>query len=81
MDSRVQIDKGGRLVVPVELRRALKIKSGDELLIRLEKNSLRLIPIQQAVSLAQQSVKRYAPKGVSQVDELIEERKEEAGSD
>ena len=71
MDTRVQIDNGGRVVVPVNLRKALKIKSGDELILRLEHDSIRLIPIQQAV-------KNYAPKGVSMVDELIEARREEA---
>jgi AbrB family looped-hinge helix DNA binding protein len=74
----VQIDNGGRVVVPVNLRKALKIKSGDELILRLEHDSIRLIPIQQAVKMAQKAVKNYAPKGVSMVDELIEARREEA---
>jgi AbrB family looped-hinge helix DNA binding protein len=78
MDTRVQIDNGGRVVVPVNLRKALKIKSGDELILRLEHDSIRLIPIQQAVKMAQKAVKNYAPKGVSMVDELIEARREEA---
>jgi AbrB family looped-hinge helix DNA binding protein len=77
MDTRVQIDNGGRVVVPVNLRKALKIKSGDELILRLEHDSIRLIPIQQAVKMAQKVVKSYAPKGVSMVDVLIEARREE----
>ena len=64
--------------MPVNLRKALKIKTGDEFIVRLEANSIRLIPLQQAVILAQKAVKQYVPKGVSLVDELIKVRREEA---
>jgi AbrB family looped-hinge helix DNA binding protein len=78
METRVQIRKGGRLVVPVKLRKALNIKAGDQVVVRLENDSIRLIPVQQAVRLAQKAVKQYVPKGVSLVDELIKARREEA---
>ena len=78
METRVQIRSGGRLVVPVKLRKALNIKAGDEVVVRLENDSIRLIPMQQAVNLAQKAVKQYVPKGVSLVDELIKARREEA---
>ncbi len=78
METRVQIRKGGRLVVPVKLRKALNIKAGDEIVARLENDSIRLIPVQQAVKLAQKAVRQYVPQGVSLVDELIKARREEA---
>ncbi len=78
MEIRVQIRSGGRLVVPVKLRKALNIKAGDEVVVLLENDSIRLIPMQQAVNLAQKAVKQYVPKGVSLVDELIKARREEA---
>lgn len=78
METRVQIRSGGRLVVPVKLRKALNIKAGDEVVVLLENDSIRLIPMQQAVNLAQKAVKKYVPKGVSLVDELIKARREEA---
>ena len=77
METRVQIGKGGRLVVPVKLRKALNIKAGDEIVARLENDSIRLIPMQQAVNLAQKVVRQYVPQGVSLVDELIKARREE----
>ncbi len=79
METRTQIGSGGRLVVPAKFRKALKIKAGDELVLRLENDSLRLIPLHQAVSQAQQKVKKYVPEGISLVDTLIQERREEAG--
>ncbi len=77
MEIRVQIRKSGRLVVPVKLRKALNIKAGDEILARLENDSIRLIPVKQAVNLAQKVVRQYVPQGVSLVDELIKARREE----
>lgn len=79
METRVQIQNGGRFVVPVNFRKALKIKTGDEIIVRLENGSIRLIPLQQAVLLAQTAVKRYVPPGESLVEALIKMRREEAG--
>lgn len=78
MEFRTQITKGGRLVVPAKLRKALQIEAGDEIVLRLEKGSLRLIPLHQAVNLAQEAVRKYVPKDVSLVDELIQARRAEA---
>jgi AbrB family looped-hinge helix DNA binding protein len=77
MENRLQIRKGGRLVLPAKLRKALNIKTGDQVVVRLENDSIRLIPVQQAVTMAQRAVKQYVPEGVSLVDELIKSRKEE----
>lgn len=79
METRVQIGNGGRLVVPAKYRKALKIKAGDAMVVRLEAGSIRLIPIPQAVNLAQKAVRLYVPQGVSLVDDLIKARREEAG--
>ncbi len=64
--------------MPVKLRRALNIKAGDEVVARLENDSIRLIPVGQAVNRAQKVVRQYVPQGVSLVDELIKARREEA---
>lgn len=78
MEFKTQITKGGRLVVPAKLRKALQIEAGDEVVLRLEKGSLRLIPLHQAVSLAQETIRKYVPEGISLVDELIQARRTEA---
>ena len=64
--------------MPAKLRKALNIKTGDQVVVRLENDSIRLIPVQQAVVLAQKAVKHYVPNGVSLADELIKARREEA---
>ena len=78
MEIRAQISKSGRIIVPVKLRKALEIQAGDEILLRLENGSIRLIPLRQAVALAQKTVRQYVPEGVSLVEALIQERREEA---
>lgn len=76
METRIRVAKDGRLVLPAKLRKALKIQAGDEIIAKLENDSIRLIPIQQAVTLAQQAVKAYVPQGTSLVDDLIKARRE-----
>ncbi len=78
MENKTRIARGGRIVVPVKLRKALEIQIGDEIVMRLESGSIRLIPLRQAVNLAQKAVRKYVPKGTSLVDELIRARREEA---
>ena len=78
MEFRVQIHSGGRFVLPAKLRKELQIKAGDEIVLRLENGSVRLVPLHQAVIIAQQTVKKYVPKGTSLVEDLIQARKEEA---
>jgi antitoxin component of MazEF toxin-antitoxin module len=63
-------------VLSAKLRKELQIKAGDEIVLRLENGSIRLVPLYQAVSLAQQTVKKYVPKGTSLMADLIQARKE-----
>ncbi|MBO0722151.1 MAG: AbrB/MazE/SpoVT family DNA-binding domain-containing protein [Blastocatellia bacterium] len=73
-----RIAGGGRLVIPAEYRRALRLKAGDEVIIRLEDGELRILTRAEAVKRAQVIVQRHVKKGRSLVDELIAERRAEA---
>ncbi len=75
------MNKSGRIIIPSRLRKALEIQDGDEILLRLENGSIRLIPLRQAVALAQKTVRRYVPEGVSLADALIQARREEAADE
>ena len=78
MEIRTQINKNGRVIIPARLRKALDLQPGDDIVMRLENDSIRMIPLRQAVELAQKKVRRYIPEGTSLVDELFAARKEEA---
>lgn len=81
METVAQIGKSGRISVPAKMRAALDVHAGDDILIRMENGTIRLIPLKQAVSLAQKAVKRHVPKGTSLVDALIQARREEGARD
>jgi bifunctional DNA-binding transcriptional regulator/antitoxin component of YhaV-PrlF toxin-antitoxin module len=68
-------------VLPAEYRRALGIQVGDEVVLRLEGETVRVLTRRQAIREAQEIVRRYVPADRSLADELIEERRREAASE
>jgi AbrB family looped-hinge helix DNA binding protein len=75
---RAKIGQGGRIVIPAAQRKALRLKVGDEVVLRVEDEELRIMSLDQAVRRAQRAVRKYVPKGVRLSDELIAERRAEA---
>jgi len=71
--------QGGRIVTPARFRRALGLKPGDDVVLALEEDELRLLTPGQAVQRAQALVRRYVPEGRSLAAELMEERRRETG--
>jgi AbrB family looped-hinge helix DNA binding protein len=78
MEFMTQIGKSGRIVVPAKFRKALDLQPGDEIVLLLENGAIRLIPLRQAVTMAQETVRQYVPHGTSLVDQLLRARREEA---
>ena len=80
MPSRVvRISPGGRVVIPAEFRKALGVGIGDDMVIELQGEELRLRSRQAAIKRVQAMVRKYLPdEGRSLADELIAERREEA---
>jgi AbrB family looped-hinge helix DNA binding protein len=72
------IKEGGRIVIPAAFRKALGIKTGDEVLITLENDEIKVISSRQAVARAQALIRSYIPEGRSLSDELIRERRNES---
>jgi bifunctional DNA-binding transcriptional regulator/antitoxin component of YhaV-PrlF toxin-antitoxin module len=69
---------GGRLVIPVEYRRALGVEPGDELVLVLEENSVRVLTPREGIRRAQALVRSYVSEGERLSDELIQERRRSA---
>jgi AbrB family looped-hinge helix DNA binding protein len=74
----VRISEDGRIVIPAVYRKAMGLKSGDVVTIRMDGNGLHVQSRAQAIKLAQAIVRKYVPEGVSLSDELIAERRLEA---
>jgi AbrB family looped-hinge helix DNA binding protein len=77
-EARLRINENGRVVIPASFRKALGINPGDEIILRLEDDELRITTMKRRIERAQRLVRKYVKAGVSLVDELIAERREAA---
>lgn len=77
-DIATQITSGGRIVIPAELRRAMGLKDGDEVLVRLEEGELRISTRRERLKRAQAMVRSRLDADRSLADELVAERRVEA---
>ncbi len=75
--NEVQVGPQGRVVIPAALRKALQLKPGDRLVARQVGDSL-VLERREAVIKRLQGLFAHIPAEVSLVDELIDERREEA---
>lgn len=75
---RTKVDRNGRVLVPAEVRRALGLRDGSELLVTLEEDGRVVLATPTTAWARFQELARSAsPKG-SVVDELLRERRAEA---
>ena len=77
-ESLTRINENGRVVIPASFRRALGIRCGDTVVLRIENDELRITTLRQRLAKAQQLVNKHVPPTTSLVDELIAERREAA---
>ena len=68
----------GRVVLPAGLRKELGIEEGSEVIFTRTTHGIEVMTLNEAVRQAQQLCAKYIKPGVSLVDELIRERREEA---
>ena len=75
----VRLEAKGRVVLPAEVRKALDLKEGERLLLRLRsEGSLELLSFRQIARRVRGLWRNLAP-GESLVEELIRDRREETG--
>lgn len=72
-----KIGAGGRVVIPTDMRRALDLQPGDDVVLILEESGLKILSPLKAVAQAQGLVRQYVEEGRSLSEELIAERREE----
>ena len=76
--TRMRVNANGRVVIPAAFRKALGINAGDEVVLQIEDDELRITTLKRRVQRAQRLVRKYVKPGISLVDELIAERHEAA---
>ena len=77
-EARLRVNENGRVVIPAAFRKALGINAGDEVVLRMEDDELRITTLKRRLVRAQRLVRKHVKPGTSLVDELIAERREEA---
>ena len=77
-EARQRVNENGRVVIPAAFRKALGINIGDEVVLRMEDDELRITTLKRRVERAQCLVRKHVKRGASLVDELIAERREAA---
>ena len=77
-ETRTRVNENGRLVIPASFRKALGINAGDEIVLRIEDDELRITTLKRRLERAQRRIRRYVKPGRSLVEELLAERREAA---
>ncbi len=77
-ETRMRINENGRVVIPASYRKALGIKAGDEVILRMEDDELRITTMKRRLERARRRIRQYVKPGVSLADELIAERRDAA---
>ena len=74
----VKLSEGGTIAIPEEYLAVLEWSAGDDVVLDLEGEEIRMFNLGRAVRRAQEIVRRHVPEGHSLSDELIAERRAEA---
>lgn len=76
-----KLNDEGRLVIPAALRKKLGFKPGQEMLLQIDQDGLRVYTQESSVRRLQDWVAKHVAPGRSLVDDLIAERRAEASKD
>lgn len=74
----VRIAEGGRIVIPAHMRKALGVEPGDEVMLKVENDGIRVTSRKLALARLRKMVADAVPRGESLVDELLQERRKES---
>jgi AbrB family looped-hinge helix DNA binding protein len=78
LQARAKLNANGRVVIPATVRKALDLRPGDELIIRVEDGELRLTTRRQALARARRMIREYIPSDEDLTQSLIDDRRREA---
>ena len=76
--TKAKLNANGRVVIPAAIRRALDLRPGDELIMRVEDGELRLSTRRQALERARRMIRQYIPEDVDLAQSLIDDRRVDA---
>jgi AbrB family looped-hinge helix DNA binding protein len=66
MEARLRLDKKGSVLIPALFREMLGVNVGDELIVRIEDDEVRLTTMKKRIRSAQRRVRKHAKQGISE---------------
>ena len=78
LKTRMRVNENGRVVIPASFRKRLGIRVGDEVVLQIQDDELRITTLKRSIERAQRLVRKHVKPGTSLVDELIAKRREAA---
>jgi antitoxin component of MazEF toxin-antitoxin module len=78
---QVKIQKGGMVVIPLDILKQHDLSKGDTLEIIVKNGEIRLSNWRQRLAAAQELIQHYIPDNISLVDELLKERRREVAKE
>lgn len=75
----VKLSREGRVLIPAEVRAAMGLSAGVHLSLAIQDGEIRLFDRAHALQRARDIARKYKKPGESVVDELLNERRAEAG--
>lgn len=77
MEYKTEVQRAGRITLPIALRKDYGITIGDTVTIVAEDRQIALSTQHQALNEARELLRQHAPHGIGSVDEFLEERRKD----
>ncbi len=77
LEIKTNLDVHGKMLIPVQIRKALNLKDGDSLLIRVVDNELRVSSLKTVMKQIQENFKKCSKSEKPALDEFLEMKYEE----
>lgn len=73
-----RLEKSGRILIPVVVRRRLGLSEGSQVLVKVEESgALQVTSRSQALAKVREEIRKYIPAGQDLAGELIRDRRAE----
>ncbi len=74
-----KIGDGGRIVIPAEIRKDMKVNSGDNIMFYFKDGELKILNPKETIEKIRIKAKKLKKPGESVTDEFLKSRKEYSG--
>ncbi len=63
LKTRTRLNQNGRVVIPAEFRKRMGVRAGDEIVLQMEGDELRILSLKRDIERAQHLVRKHVKPG------------------